>query len=1141
MALTVAQLVARLTADTSGFYRSMAVANSALIRTGSIASRVAAGVGLATLGMGVVSVRAAANFQTAMNLVQATSGATTKQMKQLSDQAVALGKDFKLPNVSAKDAAEAMVELGKAGFSTNQILKATRGVLQLGLAANMSFSDSAIIVARSLKAFNLEGEESARVANLLAAGANKSTADITDLAYGMQNASGQFSSARMPIEALVIALAELADKGLSGEYAGTALKTMLIRLQSPTKQAAAIMEKFGINVYDAQGKMKPMPAIIKAFADAFKGSSDQVKQQALNTIFGTRANQAMIKLMEGGVGTWNKYKDAIVGTDAAQRMTEARTKGMNGAMGALGSAVETLAIQLGTAMLPSLEKLTRKMAEFIANIDANRIIGFFSAIKDGIQWFFKLVTATTVGRAALIGIAAALGGLLIINMVVGLVTALASAFMFLGGALLANPIGLTIAAIVALAAALIYAYQNSERFREIVNAVFSWLRDNVPPIAQAVVDNVSAAWSGLVDIFNSIFPPLRDKFMEIFNQIATLVSTYSDTIKAVITAVWDFVKTYIVAQLTALIAAFKLFFAILRGDWSEAWNQLKALVVAIVKGTFDTVVSILKGALNILKALAGDIVQAIILQFKQKLNQVVSTFTTVFNTVWGFLRGAVSTAVGLALAIGNAIVRGILQGVVDVVSAVWGKFQDLWSWLKSLPGYVFGLAVAIGEKIVSGILSGIGDLAGKIGGKISGALGSALGHINIPGFSPPEAAAAKAVGKPIADGIIRGFLLGITDLPSTISNSLRTALEAGRAVIQQYQAQYQQDFSNLTNDIMAAFDAATAAWKGPAQKALDALVAKEAADAAKKRIKDLKDDLKQAQAELKTAMQKQADEIAAIEKKLAEDLAAIDTQEQTGAITPEEAAQKRAEAQKAANDAILQATKDNGAAINAAVAQVEDAKQALQDEKDAQALAKKKAQLEKEIEEENKQHNAKRALKRRHLEEELADLEEMLAKHPEKWKFYHDKIIKLMKSFGISYRSAGKALGDAFAEGLKESMANIAAVLKQILSLIEDNMKTKSPTKKGPMSDLDTWWEGFGPTLVSGLDTDLIGSVIQKAVPTASSATLPMTTVPAGGSVVVYVNVDKAIGSDLDQAGQELAAPVTREILSTLKRNGLVR
>ncbi|HEY7413599.1 MAG TPA: phage tail tape measure protein, partial [Ktedonobacteraceae bacterium] len=333
----------------------MAVANASMVRTGSIISRIAAGAGLAVTGIGFVAIKSAANFQQSMNILQAVSGATTNQMNAMRTEAIGLGKDFNLPNVSAKDAAEAMVQLSKAGLSTKDVLGSTRGVLQLGLAANLGFADSADIVARSLKMFNLSGDQSSKIANLLAAGANASTASIGDLALGLQNAGGQFASAHQPIETLVTALTELTDRGLSGELAGTALKTMMIRLESPTKKAAGVMKELGVSIYDSHKNVLPLRDIIGQFQVGLKGASDETKNMALNTIFGTRANQAMFKLLDAGVLGYDNYQKRIVGTNAAQKMAEAQTKGLNGAVGALGSAFETLAIEIGTPFLGALE------------------------------------------------------------------------------------------------------------------------------------------------------------------------------------------------------------------------------------------------------------------------------------------------------------------------------------------------------------------------------------------------------------------------------------------------------------------------------------------------------------------------------------------------------------------------------------------------------------------------------------------------------------------------------------------------------------------------------------------------------------------------------------------------------------------
>ena len=408
MPLTVAQLVARLSADTSGFYKSMAVANASMVRTGSVASRVFAGAGIAVAAFGFLALKSAGNYQQSMNILEAVSGASAEQMKKLDEQAIRLGNDFKLPNVSAKGAADAMTALAKGGLSVNDIMGSVRGTLQLGLAANMDFSDSAVIVARTLKAFELPGNNAIKIANLLAAGANKSTAEITDLAGGMRNASAQFSGAGWSVDDLVVSLSMLVDKGFSGELAGTALKTMLIRLENPTKKAAAEMKALGVNIADAQGNIRPLPVIIGQFQKGLAGLNPLQKQQALNTIFGNRANGAMLKLVQAGTKGYQGYTKSIVGTNAAVKLTVARTKGFNGACQALMSAVETLAIELGKGMLPAAEALVRVFANLVEKVPVGAIKAFFGAISAGVSFLYDLVNGSVILQSILVGLGTAL-------------------------------------------------------------------------------------------------------------------------------------------------------------------------------------------------------------------------------------------------------------------------------------------------------------------------------------------------------------------------------------------------------------------------------------------------------------------------------------------------------------------------------------------------------------------------------------------------------------------------------------------------------------------------------------------------------------------------------------------------------------
>ena len=108
--------------------------------------------------------------------------------------------------------------------------------------------------------------------------------------------------------------------------------------------------------------------------------------------------------------------------------------------------------------------------------------------------------------------------------------------------------------------------------------------------------------------------------------------------------------------------------------------------------------------------------------------------------------------------------------------------------------------------------------------------------------------------------------------------------------------------------------------------------------------------------------------------------------------------------------------------------------------------------------------------------------------------------MKLFNKFGIDYDTAGQNLGKAFARGLEESMADVVRVLRRLGAVIEDYLKTKSPTRKGPLSTLNTWWDGFVPALTSGVERDMSSAMRDIAGAAYASPGLGNATVPIGGA-----------------------------------------
>ena len=221
----------------------------------------------------------------------------------------------------------------------------------------------------------------------------------------------------------------MANAGIKGSDAGTSLKQMLLSLQSPSDKAAALMRQYGIEIYDAQGAMLPMRDIINTFSTQLGGLSEEARNAALATIFGSDAVRAANIVLMGGVEAYDEMTQAVTREGAASDLAEARMQGFSGVIERMKSAVETAALALGQAA----EGPVTRLAETITNA-ANA----FSELPKGMQ-----ETIVSLGLIAIVAgpvitvlgqIATGIGGLMGIGAVAGGVQALGAAFSLMAGA-----------------------------------------------------------------------------------------------------------------------------------------------------------------------------------------------------------------------------------------------------------------------------------------------------------------------------------------------------------------------------------------------------------------------------------------------------------------------------------------------------------------------------------------------------------------------------------------------------------------------------------------------------------------------------------------------------------------------------------
>ncbi|MFS0276256.1 phage tail tape measure protein [Corynebacterium striatum] len=326
--------------------------------------------GMVGLGAAVGGVGAAFNdmiktgmaYRSELNTMNAVSGATASQMKQVADAAKQLGNDTELANTSAGDAAAAMTELAKGGFTVEQSIGAAKGTLQLAAAAQVDAATAATIQSQALQAFSLDADNAARVSDILAGAANASSAEMTGISQGLQQAGTVANQFGVSIDDTATTLAMFANAGIQGSDAGTLMKTALLALTDQGKPAQQAIEELGLTVYDANGKFVGMQSLMEQLQDASSRMTDEQYQAATATLFGSDAMRlAGIAAEQGGEG-FEKLKGAVTRQGQAAEVAAAQTEGLPGAIGRVQNAWETAQTQIYEAteggMVAALDLVT---------------------------------------------------------------------------------------------------------------------------------------------------------------------------------------------------------------------------------------------------------------------------------------------------------------------------------------------------------------------------------------------------------------------------------------------------------------------------------------------------------------------------------------------------------------------------------------------------------------------------------------------------------------------------------------------------------------------------------------------------------------------------------------------------------------
>ena len=677
MALDLGSAVGYLLLDTSSFKKGLATASqdmqtffdkstkagdkmtalsSAMGKTGSTLTKT---VTLPLVGLGTVSVKTAATFESAMSQVQATMGLTADSTSELKGQTVntmdslsslakQMGAETKF---SATEAAEAINNMAMAGYDVNEVYDALPEVLNLASAGALNLDYATQLAANGLNVMGYGTDRLSELSNKLAVTASSAYGSVSDFGEGLLVAGGAAKSANLNFTDIFTALGILGDAGISASEGGTKLRNVILSLYAPTDTAAEELKTLGIQTKDADGNVQNFQDVLKNLSGALDGLSESDRLNAINTIFNKADIAGVNALLSNCTDRWDELSSTIDNAgDAAGQMSDTHLDNLNGQLTILKSGLEGLAIAFGEALLP----LVKDVTAFIQSI---------------VTWLNNLNESQVQTIARILELAAAIGPILLIgSKIVAGINMLTTLFTTFGP--IVATIGTTVAGIAAPILAVIAA---------IVALKLAWdtnfgdMRDTIMSFISTVIDRVTV----IASFLQSAFTTMMTIITELWN------SNWMN-IRLIFEDVWNAIETIFGSVVTIITSAISLFLNVITGNWSGAWENIKAIFGAV----WDAIVSLLNLGLDAILNLFGVILPSIGQAATNAWNAIKDAFLNVWDAIMSWFKEAIhdpeETILGIADALFNAgasIFTSLWNGLKSIWSSITSWVSDCVSWI----------------------------------------------------------------------------------------------------------------------------------------------------------------------------------------------------------------------------------------------------------------------------------------------------------------------------------------------------------------------------------------------------------------------------------------------------------------------------
>ena len=701
---------------------------------------------MAVAGLGAAAVKTAADFDSSMSKVAAVSGATGDDLDALRDKAREMGAKTKF---SASEAADAMNYMAMAGWKTEDMLEGIEGIMNLAAASGEDLATTSDIVTDALTAFGLSAQDSGHFADILAAASSNANTNVSMMGETFKYCAPIAGALGFSAEDTAEAIGLMANAGIKGSQAGTALRTIMNNLTGDIKLSGSALGEVTIATTNADGSMRDLSDILADCRGAFSQLSESEQAAAAEALVGKNAMSGFLALMNAGERDIEKLSSAIANCDGtAEHMAETMQDNLAGQLTILKSQLQELAISFGEMLMPAIRAVVSKIQAFVDKLNhmsegqrkAILTIGLMvAALGPLLVIIGTVISKVGVAMQGFVRLASGVKKLgVAVKAGTGVFGKLGAAF---GG--ISAPVIAVVAIIAVLIAAFKHLWDTNEEFRNAITAIWEGIVSKIQAFCQGIVDRLNALgfdFGSIVDVLKALWDGFCQFLAPIFEAAFNVVSTVLGTVLDVITGLLD------------------IFIGLFTVNWSQMWEGVKE----VFSGIWEGITSLFENFLNMIRNLADTVLgwfgtswEEVWTSVKTFFENIWNRITAFFTGVWNGIVSTVTTQINAVKAVvstvfnaikttATTIWNGIKSAITTVVDGIKSKISSVFESVKSTVTSVFNgiksTATSVWNGIKTAIITPIEAARDKVRSVIDAIKGFFSGlklqlpHIKLPHF-----------------------------------------------------------------------------------------------------------------------------------------------------------------------------------------------------------------------------------------------------------------------------------------------------------------------------------------------------------------------------------------------------------------------